>query len=92
MVHWCESKVAFLNYAETLKTAYEVKQAIGNSEVIVIGFFKDMESEKAKDYFKAVRDYDEYRTSFTTDEEAMKNHNVSECKSYVWSRLYYAKH
>ena len=64
------------NYAEPLKTAHDVKQAIGNSEVIVIGFFKDLESDKAKEYRKAIRDYDEYRTSITSDEEAMKNHDV----------------
>ena len=77
MVWWCEKFKSIENYAEPLKTAYDVKQAIGNSEVIVIGFFKDIESQRAKDYLKSVRDYDEYRTSVTTDEEAMKNHKVN---------------
>ena len=76
MVWWCEKVTAMEHYAEPLKTAYDVKQAIGNSEVIVIGFFKDIQSQRAKDYMKAVRDYDEYRTSITTDAEAMKNLNV----------------
>ena len=76
MVWWCEKFRSIENYAEPLKTAYDVKQAIGNSEVIVIGFFKDIESQRAKDYLKSVRDYDEYRTSVTTDEEALKNHQV----------------
>ena len=76
MVWWCEKSMSFENYAEPLKTDYDVKQAIGNSEVIVIGFFKDLESQAAKDFLKAARDYEEYRVSFTTDQEAMKRLEV----------------
>ena len=76
MVWWCEKFRSFENYAEPLKTDYDVKQAIGNSEVIIIGFFKDIESKAAKDYLKAARDYEEYRLSFTTDQEAMKRLEV----------------
>jgi len=78
MVWWCEKFRSFENYAEPLKTDYDVKQAIGNSEVIVIGFFKDIESKAAKDYLKAARDYKEYRVSFTTDPEAMKRLEVED--------------
>ena len=76
MVWWCEKFRSFENYAEPLKTDYDVKQAIGNSEVIVIGFSKDIESKAAKDFLKAARDYEEYRVSFTTDPEAMKRLEV----------------
>ena len=76
MVWWCEKFRAIENYAEPLKTDHDVKQAIGNSEVIVIGFFKDIESQPAKDYLKAARDYEEYRVSITTDQDAMKRLEV----------------
>ena len=76
MVWWCEKFRAIENYAEPLKTDQYVKQAIGNSEVIVIGFFKDIESQPAKDYLKAARDYEEYRVSITTDQDAMKRLEV----------------
>ena len=76
MVWWCEKFRAIENYAEPLKTDHDVKQAIGNSEVIVIGFFKDIQSQPAKDYLKAARDYEEYRVSITTDQDAMKRLEV----------------
>jgi protein disulfide-isomerase A1 len=91
---WCEKMRSLDNYAEPLKTLQDVKQAIGNSEVITIGFFKDLESDRAKDYLKAVRDYDEYRTSVTTDEEAMKKYDAEDgqvimFKKYDHKRVVY---
>jgi len=92
MVWWCEKFRSFENYAEPLKTDYDVKQAIGNSEVIVIGFFKDLQSPAAKDYLKAARDYEEYRVSFTTDQAAMKRLEVEDgqiimFKKYEFKRI-----
>ena len=87
MVWWCEKFRSFENYAEPLKTDYDVKQAIGNSEVIVIGFFKDIESKAAKDFLKAARDYEEYRVSFTTDPEAMKRLEVK-TNSFINSKFF----
>ena len=48
MVEWVEKKIG--PEAEPMVTADDVDKAIDESEVVVIGFFKDQESENAKNY------------------------------------------
>lgn len=67
-----------------LNTAAEVTEFLENNEVAVIGFFKDQESKLAKDYLKAVKDYEEYPCAITSNEEAIKNNEVRS-KQFVWS-------
>ena len=48
MVEWVEKKIG--PEAEPMVTADDVDKAVDESEVVVIGFFKDQESENAKNY------------------------------------------
>lgn len=75
MVEWVEKKIG--PPATVLEKAENVKEFIDNNDVVVVGFFSDPESEAAKQYKEAVRDYEEYPCAITADMEAAKNHDVS---------------
>ena len=74
IVGWLEKKTG--PPAEALEDADAVKEFIDNNEVAVIGFFKDKESDAAKKYLLAVRDYENYPVGVTSDETAMENNEV----------------
>ena len=73
--------------AISLAKAEDVADFIENNEVAVVGFFKDLESKQAKDYLKAVKDYEEYPCGVTSSEDAMKAHDVS-CKNNFLENSY----
>ena len=75
MVEWVEKKIG--PPATVLEKAENVKEFIDNNDVVIVGFFSDPESEAAKQYKEAVRDYEEYPCAITADMEAAKNHDVS---------------
>ena len=50
MVEWVEKKIG--PDAEPLATTEDVDNAISDSDVVVIGFFKDQTSDQAKNYLK----------------------------------------
>lgn len=75
IVGWLEKKTG--PAAEPLADADSVKEFIDNNDVAVIGFFKDQESDAAKKYLDAVRDYENYPVGITSDEGAMEKHEVS---------------
>ena len=76
IVGWLEKKTG--PPATPLDSKDKVKEFIDNDDVVVIGFFKDQESEKAKEYLEAVRDYEEYPCGITSDEEAFKAHDAED--------------
>ena len=71
---WVNKKIG--PAAVALEKTEEVADFIDNNDVAVIGFFKDLESKQAKDYLKAVKDYEEYPCGVSSNEEAMKAHDV----------------
>lgn len=74
IVDWVERKTG--PWATPLTTASKVKDFIDENEVAVVGFFKDQESEQAKKYLAAVRDYEDYPCGITSDEQAFKDNGV----------------
>lgn len=76
MVEWVEKRSG--PAAEHLGDAEAVRAAIGDEEVVVVGFFRDMESDLAKNYLAAVRDYEDYRCVISDSLEAMEEHDVSQ--------------
>lgn len=76
MVEWVEKKIG--PPAEILKTTKDVKEYIDNNDVAVVGFFSDPESEQAKAYLAAVKDYEEYPCAITSDMEAAEKHDAKD--------------
>jgi len=76
MVEWVEKKIG--PDAEILETAANVKDFIDNSDVVVVGFFSDPESENAKAYLAAVKDYEEYPCGITSDMKAAEKHDAKD--------------
>ena len=74
MVEWVEKKIG--PPATILKTKEEVKDFISDNDVAVIGFFSDPESNQAKTYLDAVRDYEEYPCGITSDMESATKYEV----------------
>jgi len=76
MVEWVEKKIG--PPAEILESTEQVSDFIGNHDVSVIGFFSDPESENAKNYKNAVKDYEEYPCGITSNMEAAKKHDAQD--------------
>ena len=76
MVEWVEKKIG--PPAEILETEENVKDFITNSDVVVVGFFSDPESENAKAYKAAVKDYEEYPCGITSDMKAAEKHDAKD--------------
>merc|ERR1711976_97462 len=85
MVSWVEKKIG--PAAEPLDTAQAVDEAIADSDVVVVGFFKDQKSEAAQNYLKAVKDYEEYRCCITSDEDSMKKHNANDGEVVLFKKF-----
>ena len=81
IVGWLEKKTG--PPAEVLADVDAVKEFIDNNEVAVVGFFKDAESEAAKKYLLAVRDYENYPVAITSDEAAFEKNEVSNQRTLI---------
>ena len=90
MVEWVEKKIG--PPAEILETEENVKDFISNSDVVVVGFFSDPESENAKAYKAAVKDYEEYPCGITSDMKAAEKHDAKDGEIgknfYFFSKFY----
>lgn len=85
MVAWVEKKIGPV--AEPLENGEAVKEYIDNSEVCIVGFFKDQESEKAKAYLAAVKDYEEYPCGITSDMDAAKAHDAKDGEVVLFKKF-----
>lgn len=65
MVEWVEKKIG--PPAVVLEDSDKIKEFIDSSDVVVVGFFSDLESEDAIAYKKAVKDYEEYPCGIAKD-------------------------
>ncbi|XP_013790737.1 protein disulfide-isomerase-like isoform X1 [Limulus polyphemus] len=62
--------------ALTLKTVEETKQFKEGSEVVIIGFYKDLESKEAKIFLEAAAVTDDYPFAITSQDEIYKELDV----------------
>ncbi len=76
MVEWVERKIG--PAATPLADADAVKNFIEDNDVAIVGYFKDQDSSAAKDYLKAVKDYEEYPCGITSDAAAAEANNIKE--------------
>ncbi len=76
MVEWVEKKIG--PPAVILDTPTSVKDFIDNNDVAVIGFFSDPESDNARLFKQAVKDYEEYPCGITTHVQAGDKHDVKD--------------
>lgn len=81
--------------AKTLETADEAKALTDAKDVVVIGFFKDVESSAAKEFIKAAESNDEQAFAITSasavmDKYEVKSDGVVLIKSFDEGRVDYA--
>eukprot|EP00096_Caligus_rogercresseyi_P001530 TRINITY_DN124_c0_g1_i1.p1 TRINITY_DN124_c0_g1~~TRINITY_DN124_c0_g1_i1.p1 ORF type:complete len:492 (-),score=225.60 TRINITY_DN124_c0_g1_i1:564-2039(-) len=75
IISWLEKKTG--PPAATLKTVEELKEAVKDLKVAVVGLFKDVESDAAKAYLESALSMDD-ETFFISSEEALfKEHDIS---------------
>eukprot|EP00095_Tigriopus_kingsejongensis_P002545 maker-scaffold344_size201325-snap-gene-1.23 protein:Tk02545 transcript:maker-scaffold344_size201325-snap-gene-1.23-mRNA-1 annotation:"Calsequestrin-1 precursor " len=82
---WVEKKTG--PPALVLESAEKVKDYIDDSDVAVVGFFKDADSDLAKKYKAAVRDYEEYPCAITSDEQAIKDNKVEDGQVVLFKKF-----
>jgi len=75
IVTWLNKKTG--PAAKTLETADQVKTFHGDVEVAVVGFFKDAESEAAKQFLKSAGGIDEYPFAIVTSEDVATENKVT---------------
>jgi len=74
IVNWLLKKTG--PAAKTLESADAVEAFHKDAEVAVVGFFKDAESDAAKEFLKAAGGIDEYAFGIVTDADVAKANNV----------------
>ena len=74
IVSWLEKKTG--PAAKELTTADEIKEFSTKKDVIVVGFYKDKESDAAKAFMEAAQGIDDIEFGIVHDEALAKEHNV----------------
>lgn len=74
IVTWLEKKTG--PPAKELATADEIKEFTIKKDVIVVGFYKDKESDGAKAFLEAAQGIDDIEFGIVHDEALAKEHNV----------------
>lgn len=74
--------VAWLNKktgppAKELETVEAAEELLKENQVVVVGFFKDRESEKAKAFLATANQIDEYPFAITSNEDVYKKYEAS---------------
>jgi protein disulfide-isomerase A1 len=73
--------------AVDLKNGDQSKAFIENNEVVVIGFFKDQSSEKAKTFLSVAAGLDDVKFGITSDEEVYADHDVSDSAIVLFKKF-----
>jgi protein disulfide-isomerase A1 len=76
IVQWVKKKTG--PPAKQLKTVDEAKQLIDSAEVVVIGFFKKEDSEKAKAFLEVASLLDDTPFGITSDDKVYKEYKIKE--------------
>lgn len=74
IITWLEKKTG--PAAKELKTADEIKEFTEKKDVIVVGFYKDKESDAAKAFIEAAQGIDDIEFGIVHDEALAKEHKV----------------
>lgn len=74
IITWLEKKTG--PPAKELTTADEIKEFTTKKDVIVVGFYKDKESDAAKAFTEAAQGIDDIEFGIVHDEALAKEHNV----------------
>lgn len=75
IVNWLLKKTG--PAAKTVASVAEAKEFTDASDVAVLGLFKDLESEAAKQFMSAASEVDSFRFAITADAEVLKEYGVS---------------
>ncbi|KAK4020411.1 hypothetical protein OUZ56_002392 [Daphnia magna] len=62
---------------QPIATVDEAKEFASASDVVILGFFKDLESEAAKQYLAAAQEVDDFRFGITADADVLKEYEVT---------------
>jgi protein disulfide-isomerase A1 len=76
MVAWMKKKSG--PPAQTLETAEDAKSFIEKNEVVVIGYFKDLESSPAKAFMEAAGSTEDYPFAITNVQAIASEHSIAE--------------
>uniref|UniRef100_A0A6M2DXS5 Protein disulfide-isomerase n=1 Tax=Xenopsylla cheopis TaxID=163159 RepID=A0A6M2DXS5_XENCH len=68
--------------AKELETVDDAKAFIEESQVVIVGFFKDRESDEAKAFLAAANSVDDYPFGITSNEDVYKNYEAK-CGSVI---------
>lgn len=74
IVTWLEKKTG--PPAKELTTTDEIKELTAKKDVVVVGFYKDKESDAAKAFMEAAQGMDDIEFGLVQDEALAKEHNV----------------
>lgn len=74
IIRWLKKKIG--PPAENLDTVESAKAFEKNAEVVLIGFFKDQNSEEAKIYLDVALESDDYLFGITSQDDVYKEYNV----------------
>lgn len=73
--------------AKELKTADEVKEFVDKKNVVVVGFYKDKESDAAKAFIEAAQGVDDLEFGIVHDEAVAKEHKVENDNVVVFKKV-----
>lgn len=65
-----------------METVDDAKAFIEESQVVIVGFFKDRESDEAKAFLAAANSVDDYPFGITSNEDVYKNYEAK-CGSVI---------
>ena len=85
IITWLDKKTG--PPAKELKTADEVKEFVDKKNVVVVGFYKDKESDAAKAFIEAAQGVDDLEFGIVHDEAIAKEHKVEEDKVVVFKKV-----
>ncbi|XP_014665686.1 PREDICTED: protein disulfide-isomerase 2-like [Priapulus caudatus] len=85
IIAWLKKKTG--PAAKTLETADDVKTFIDSADVVVVGFFKDAESEQAGIYKQVADGFDELQFGLLSDESLFAEHEAEDGKVILFKKF-----
>ena len=85
IITWLDKKTG--PPAKELKTADEVKEFVDKKNVVVVGFYKDKESDAAKAFIEAAQGIDDLEFGIVHDEAIAKEHKVEEDNVVLFKKV-----
>nr|BBC20867.1 protein disulfide isomerase [Vargula hilgendorfii] len=85
IVQWLKKKTG--PPAKDLSSVDDAKAFVESQDVVVIGFFKDQDTDAAKEFLGAARALDDTSFGITSDEAVMKEYNVEGDKVVLFKKF-----